>query len=181
MKTATRRGKSVQPKSTKTADLALKRVVSESQTVAARFIEEYENLNRLCESPIETMMLASMFCEMRYMVSPAVFIGNFVPGDLTEKNDCPVFISQQVDVGNYRVDFLVHDFSCGNPCQKIVVECDGHDFHERTKEQAARDKARDRYMQSEGYKVLRFTGSEIYKDADSCAQEIISNLKVEAI
>jgi hypothetical protein len=30
---------------------------------------------------------------------------------------------------------------------QIIVECDGHDFHERTKQQASRDKAHGRRNQ----------------------------------
>ena len=42
---------------------------------------------------------------------------------------------------------------------KIVVECDGHDFHEKTKDQVARDKSRVRDLEIAGWRVLRFTGS----------------------
>ena len=63
----------------------------------------------------------------------------------------------QVQVGRYRVDFMVRFFD-----EKFIVECDGHDFHERTKQQAQHDKQRDRFLQAEGFKVFRFTGSEIW-------------------
>lgn len=46
----------------------------------------------------------------------------------------------------------------------IAVELDGHAFHERTKEQAARDKKRDRALLSKGWTVVRYTGSEVVKD-----------------
>jgi very-short-patch-repair endonuclease len=58
----------------------------------------------------------------------------------------------------------------------LIIECDGHDFHEKTKHQAARDKQRDRLLQSIGYKVFRYTGSEIHRDAISCAEEVIDTL-----
>jgi very-short-patch-repair endonuclease len=57
---------------------------------------------------------------------------------------------------------------------ETVVECDGHDFHERTKEQAASDKARDRALQALGMRVLRFTGSEIWSDPLVCAREALA-------
>jgi hypothetical protein len=47
---------------------------------------------------------------------------------------------------------------------ELVVELDGHDFHERTKEQASRDKRRDRDLSAIGVPVIRFSGSDIYKD-----------------
>jgi very-short-patch-repair endonuclease len=62
------------------------------------------------------------------------------------------------------------------PPRIMIVECDGHDFHEKTKDQARRDKQRDRFFQSKGYKVLRYAGSEIWADPEKCADEIIDEL-----
>lgn len=53
----------------------------------------------------------------------------------------------------------------------LAIELDGHDFHERTKEQAARDKSRDRLLQFHGWKAVRFTGSEIFRGAAACVAE----------
>jgi hypothetical protein len=54
----------------------------------------------------------------------------------------------------------------------IAVECDGHDYHERTKEQAKRDRSRDRRLSMLGFRVARFTGSEIYRNPSRCAEEV---------
>ena len=75
-------------------------------------------------------------------------------------------IYPQKTIGKYRVDFLV-DFEF-NRHEKIIVECDGHAFHEKTKEQAQHDKKRDRELQALGYRVYRFTGSEIWKTRGQC-------------
>jgi very-short-patch-repair endonuclease len=77
----------------------------------------------------------------------------------------------QVTIGDYRVDFLVLHLEGIEGLGGVVIECDGHDYHERTKEQAARDKARDRDLQEQGYKVFRFTGSEIWRDTIGCADQ----------
>lgn len=55
----------------------------------------------------------------------------------------------------------------------LCVEIDGHDFHERTKEQATRDKSRDRMLGLAGYTVFRFTGSEVFADARRCWADIV--------
>ena len=55
---------------------------------------------------------------------------------------------------------------------ECVIECDGHDFHEKTKEQVARGKRRDRDLISMGYDVIHFSGSEIWHDVDACSQYI---------
>jgi len=81
---------------------------------------------------------------------------------------------------NYRVDFLV-TLRDGSKSSEVIVECDGHDFHEKTKAQAKRDKARDRAFQSIGTPILHFTGSEIYTKDQDCVGEavnfLLNNLK----
>ncbi len=54
----------------------------------------------------------------------------------------------------------------------VVVEVDGHEFHERTKFQAARDRQCDRAMIAEGFRVVRFAGQEVYRVAAECAEEV---------
>lgn len=84
----------------------------------------------------------------------------------------------QVTFGPYRVDFLIGSlWSEPDETDKrenwIVVECDGHEFHDKTKEQAQRDKARDRFLVASGVKVMRFTGAEIWRDPTRCALEVL--------
>lgn len=55
---------------------------------------------------------------------------------------------------------------------KVIVELDGHDFHERTPEQAQSDKSRDRHLQTLGWKVLRFTGREVLRAPRACLHEV---------
>lgn len=80
-----------------------------------------------------------------------------------------ILIFPQMPIGKYRADFLVsvRHYEGGEVIG--VIECDGHDFHERSKEQARHDKQRDRYFQSLGLIVLRYTGSEIFRDPLMCA------------
>ena len=76
-------------------------------------------------------------------------------------------IHRQKKVLGYRADFLLEN----EVGAMLVVECDGHDFHERTPAQAQHDRSRDRKMQASGHFVMRFTGSEIYRDPLACALE----------
>ncbi len=70
----------------------------------------------------------------------------------------------QHPVGPYRLDFAIPD-------RKIAIELDGHDFH-KTKEQRTHDASRDRYLIERGWTVLRFTGTEIYKNTAKCVAQI---------
>lgn len=69
----------------------------------------------------------------------------------------------------FTVDFLIYIPSRN---VKLVIECDGHDFHEKTKEQAIHDKKRDRKLITNGFLILRFTGSEIYNNRNGVINEV---------
>lgn len=134
----------------------------------------------LCESPIEKLMLLAL----RYMdvhgMAPEVCDAPTLPLATLfacEPRDYILRIYPQRVIRaagkDYRADFLIvfkpHDAAAPFG---IVIECDGHEFHERTKDQAQRDKSRDRDMIARGLTVMRFTGSEIYKDATAVADEV---------
>lgn len=146
-------------------------------TLPASFVEEWsrrsiaaaadmhDGIGRYCESPIEALF-ATAFC------LAADTYGAVTLGPPTGVGGSLFSIQMQVPVLTYRADFLICENS--EAPAFIVVECDGHDFHERTKEQAERDRRRDREMQSAGFRVFRFTGREIYRNAFACADEVIS-------
>jgi len=95
-------------------------------------------------------------------------------------------VYEQVEIRQYRADMLVEwtwdgfeyehrggELRAGEP-HLAVIECDGHDYHERTKAQARHDRRRDRDMQGIGLPVLRFTGSEIFADPLGCGRQVIN-------
>lgn len=122
-------------------------------------------------SPIEVTMLeaimAHQFCGTGKL--PKVVVDGL---DLPDW-DGAWTVRPQAVIGNYRIDFLISDEASG---VTAVVECDGHDFHERTKEQARHDRQRDRELQGKGYLVLRYTGSEIWRDPWGCVEDIEAKL-----
>lgn len=89
-----------------------------------------------------------------------------------------VVMRQQEHVGDYRADFFFKVVDKDGTLRQLVVEVDGHDFHERTKAQAAHDKSRDRWMTGNGYHVMRFTGSEVYANPFKCAQDVADRIYV---
>lgn len=96
-------------------------------------------------------------------------IDQYVHGEIV------AFYSQhKVIIGTkkYYLDFLLGICLPNNKTINIAVECDGHEFHEKTKTQARHDKQRERALIKEGYTVVRFTGSEIYADPHKCADEL---------
>ncbi|HLX05357.1 MAG TPA: DUF559 domain-containing protein [Candidatus Binatus sp.] len=88
----------------------------------------------------------------------------------------------------YRVDFLLtqtayctpSDYrkyaeSIGCPYPKVAFELDGHDFHERTREQVSLRDKRDRDLQVAGYKVLHISGSALWQDPEGVVDEVQSH------
>lgn len=78
------------------------------------------------------------------------------------------FVKQQVVDGLWVVDALV-------PGARIVIECDGEYWHSRP-EMTARDRRKDAYLTSRGYKVLRFPESAIRADVRGCVQCVVDAL-----
>jgi len=79
--------------------------------------------------------------------------------------------TRQLPWGRYIIDIAIL-VKMDSEFLYVAIECDGHEFHERTKEQAARDKSRDRALAADGVIVLRFTGSEIWHNTWECSEEV---------
>lgn len=63
-----------------------------------------------------------------------------------------------------------------DPSKKIIVECDGYQFHSE-KNAFISDRARDRITSQIGYTTLRFSGTEIYRDTSGVATELLNYLE----
>lgn len=148
------------------------------ESKAAQHIEQLLSCMK-DNSPIEEAMLYALIVVAQSSVELVRYrAGNYEFGDHGDHLCGPdlLIIEPQAQIENYRADFLLTYKSLNNNSvteRRLVVECDGHDFHEKTKHQASNDKRRDREMQKLGYEVFRFTGSDIWKDVFSLAQEAI--------
>ncbi|HEX7065890.1 MAG TPA: DUF559 domain-containing protein [Bacillales bacterium] len=131
-----------------------------------RYLDELQGITEFCRSPIEKMLAIPLYDSVERSKW-----NHF--GDIFD-------ISPQVEVdtgGNkYTVDFMVR-FGIQDPEGKnhifhdFVIECDGHEFHEKTKEQVSKDKQRERDLMKKGYIVIRFSGSDIHNTPEYCAHE----------
>ena len=83
----------------------------------------------------------------------------------------------------YYADFAIYSTDEDSYYDSVLlVECDGQNFHEKTKAQIRRDNEREYDLRMSGYDILHFSGSQIYADPFKCADEIIAycNKKVGA-
>ena len=130
-----------------------------------RYLEVGLEICSECESPIEKI-LYSAFDIVNY----------FRHDEFPEDVFVGVYPQFEID-GNgktYRTDFLLEVIDKNNPnfdCY-IVVECDGHEFHQKTKQQVKRDNEREMALKMLGYDVLRFSGTQIYENPMKCANDI---------
>ena len=72
----------------------------------------------------------------------------------------------------YKIDKLTVDFAF--PKKKIAIEIDGliGEFHHGKEPQKRRDGNRDDFLQSQGWKVRRFTANETYENPSKVAYQI---------
>ncbi|MGD8780450.1 MAG: DUF559 domain-containing protein [Ignavibacteria bacterium] len=93
---------------------------------------------------------------------------------IEEKNKIKLIPQESVktDKGIFRIDFLIVPEDRSKNNFKVAIELDGHEFHEKSKKQVEYDKKRERAIVKSGFTVLRFSGSEIFRNCKSCIDEI---------
>ena len=64
-----------------------------------------------------------------------------------------------------RVDFAIPDV-------KLIIECDGYKYHNRTHSMRKRDYFRDKILKFYGWKVIRLQGSDINRDVYDCVRYV---------
>jgi very-short-patch-repair endonuclease len=83
-----------------------------------------------------------------------------------------VGLTPQHPVGRYRLDFAL-------PAQKIGLEIDGLAYHGGQKEFVA-DRQRQRDLELEGWRILRFAAQEVMVNADDCVRQAATWVRRQA-
>lgn len=74
------------------------------------------------------------------------------------------------------INGYIPDFVVENTCfdyYKFVIEIDGHQWHEKTKEQALNDRKKDRAYLKNNIIPIRFTGAEVFHEPEACIRETL--------
>lgn len=126
-----------------------------------------------CESPIE-QLLSLYLANLRISFND---LNPFIEVSQIGNN-------QKITCKNgkkYRLDFYFIVKYKNQETKYYGIECDGYEFHQKTKKQVQYDNQRQRDLQNEGIEIIRFSGSEIWKNPIKCAIEvkniILSNCK----
>lgn len=139
-------------------------------------LEMYQNMLDVgLESPIEDMFWVACHaqCAAHYqMVNPEPYRDK----DGINRAGIGIYIQPQFKVGKYRVDFLISQVGVGpnDLLSPVIVELDGHDFHDKNKQQRSYEKARDRFLVKSGYRILHFTGSDVAADPFKVSHEALA-------
>lgn len=136
----------------------------------AEYLQEYDTEFKKVQSPFEGIYLVSLL--KKNFTDPII-------GWLFERYGYQFNIESQYEVNyhdtKYYPDFCLSivDTNREKTIYQIFVEIDGHEFHEKTKEQVRHDKLRERHLLEDCDGVVRFSGSEVYDDPDECAYETL--------
>ncbi len=122
------------------------------------------------ESPIEQIFIVALLVVMDISRIPLKAYYNY-----------GIEVKAQANFGDYRVDFALNSY-VSEIKRTVVVELDGHEFHDRTEKQRRYEKERDRYLQSSDdiNAVLHYTGKEITDSPFNIAADVLSHLFPEA-
>lgn len=142
------------------------------------YLRQHLPLNQAqCESPIEALfMLWWSAVQFAYHRQPHAL----EDGWGFSVHDWYPVPQQVVVIGDatYRLDFELATECHGLERElrryrlpRIAIELDGHEFHERTREQVVYRNSRDRALQCDEWQVLHFSGSEVVKDPIWCVTE----------
>lgn len=134
-----------------------------------------EILEKNITSPIEKIFFIS-FHLFTSVADESVNAPDIVNDDFSVESGYGLHIYPQHHIGKYRVDFLLtyRPEITNQNTKSVVVELDGHEFHDKDKSQRAYEKARDRYLVSQGFSVLHYTGSEVVNNPIKVVSEAIS-------
>lgn len=104
------------------------------------------------------------FCsrECYYRFNGETSIETLIRKELEKTN---VNFRQEIQIGEFCVDFLLFD-------KKIAIECDGDYWHSERRAKR-RDKRKDKFLESKGYRVYRFSETEIKTSAENCIKQVL--------
>lgn len=117
----------------------------------------------ICESPIEKHLMPWLLVQRQWLFDyPSILLSR----DRLRCNCNAIALVPQFWIGQFRVDFAFV-WRHGRDLLKVVIECDGADYHTDRKKELVREK--NLLGVSHVLEIVRFTGSEIYANPEKCA------------
>ena len=128
------------------------------------------------ESPIEDILVMALHRDLGYLYHLDCFEEDQI-SYLRDLNglSAKAFIYRQHKILPYRADILVVAIGLEGSVRKLVIECDGYEFHS-TRDQKKYDLRRSHVIQLKGYHFVRFSGYRINRDINGVLTEIVETL-----
>lgn len=166
------------------------KLYEESEMYLQEFLNAPKKAQQLLLLPlINERFYPTIMCEDIISPIEQIFITAFDLFILIMKKDNIFLFSQapiKLENKKYIVDFLFEEDEFINKFhtnKKIIIECDGYEFHQKTKEQVQHDNEREYDLKMAGYEVIRFSGSQIFNNPLKCAEDtynyIMKSIKEE--
>lgn len=132
-------------------------------------------------------LIDEVSCMLEYLESPIEKILYIALIKEIKKTNYYWYIDAQTEIEcdekTYRADFTIeYDEICNNNLDenfKLDIECDGYEFHQKTKEQVRKDNEREYNLKTSGWDILRFSGSQIYNEPTKCAKDILKYIALK--
>lgn len=119
------------------------------------------------KSPIEQIFITAFSIYCKYTNKEEIYL-------LSQKevtcNDKKYFVDFSFEADDYLADLTLGN-KIKNTNFKLAIECDGYEFHQKTKEQVKQDNEREFDLKMAGYDVLRFSGTQIFNNPIKCAED----------
>jgi very-short-patch-repair endonuclease len=137
-----------------------------------------------CETPIERQFAIGFFLLDGWLVEPT---GSKSIRVQSPDRQWSFTVTPQSEFEDFRdsnhqlvgrVDFLLQCEVGTGVFYKLGVELDGHEWHEKSKDQARNDRERERALLADTAlnALIRFTGSEVFRDPERAASGAINVL-----
>lgn len=127
----------------------------------------YHAASRLihASTPIEALELLAREERLRLAKTDSPIEARFWAAYIDMRHRVPILdgIVTQHTVGRYRLDFAV-------PQHKIGIELDGYEHHS-SRSQFTRDRERQRKLENDGWRIVRFSGAEVNANPQKCVLE----------
>lgn len=147
---------------------AMENLAQQHENIAALILDQPFAGSEDCQSPIEKILYVA--CNIVFRIRDKELDESAMGMSVF-----PQF-SIETEKKNYCADFIIVLEKFVGKCVDVIVECDGHEFHQKTKAQVERDNQREYDIKKMGYDVLRFSGSQIYNNPFKCANDIFDYL-----
>ncbi len=76
----------------------------------------------------------------------------------------------EVTAKYYQPDFVLHQLKTA---AKVIIECDGYNFHRKSSDQFTTEMKRERELQKSGYRLYRFSAEELFEDPWAAGLDVL--------